>query len=260
MVPFNSAIVGLGGRRVFILAKLDAEDLATLYVVDTQLEAQFPSLVPALPGDLVQLTLGGFTFVAALADNFCIDAIGLDDEVEFELTLEAGCFIRGRGGEGGDGGNGEDGPSDPDDGEPGLIGGTAIRLGCPTNILGIGTIERGYGGGGGGAGNDTGGEGDGGSGGGGGAPLGIGGREGRRDSGTPGDPGETATVLLGGAGGTRHRNGGDGGSEGIPAEAGSGKTSPPPVGGAPGADGDAIDSQGFTVIQGPSIIVEGPII
>ena len=264
-MPFSTAMVGLGKDRVFTLAKLDAEDLATLYVVDTQLATQFPTLAPTRPGDIVQLTLGGFIFVAALADNYCIDAGGLDDQAKFELTLEAGCFVYGRGGTGGKGGDAVFG-SIQDDGLPGFIGGTAIRLGCPTNISGIGTIERGYGGGGGGGGrliqpsNIT----VGGIGGGGGAPLGGGGLGGIGIGGlaqVAGDPGFMATILLGGAAGdgpSISPDGGDGGSSGILAQDGVG--GPNSSGGIGGTDGDSIDSQGFAPTLGSNIIIIGPII
>lgn len=259
-MPFNAAMVGLGGARTFQLAKLDAEDLATLYVVETQIALQFPLLAPSQPGDVIRLTLGGHVFVAALANNYCIDADGLNAGASFVLTLEAGCFIRGRGGIGGEGGFG--GSPGQTDGLDGVIGGTAMRLGCPTEIFGIGTIERGYGGGGGGAGSFNPGPniGTGGSGGGGGAPLGAGGVGGNGDD-EPGFPGSIASILLGGAGGNsliQGTDGGDGGSNGLMAQ--NGENSSGFTGGVGGADGDSIDTQGFDLDFELAIIPIGPII
>lgn len=248
-MPFSSAITIGGDRRNFILAKLDIEDLAMLYDVEAQIALQFPLLAPSHRGDVINLAIGARDFAAALADNYAIDGDGLDSEATLILTCDAGCHIRGRGGDGGLGGFGDFEIDTP--GGPGTSGGVTIRFGCPTEILGIATIEMGYGGGGGGAGAIQ--VNGGGSGGGGGAAFGSGGLGEYQN----GQPGATATLLLGGAGGiSGGGDGGDGGSDGIPAQQGESTTK---AGGAAGANGEAIVTQGFNLTTDPGITIIGDI-
>ena len=263
-MPFNRAVM-FGGARSIILASLTVEDLALAYDVEAQISSQFPGLAPSRAGDKIQLTLAGVDFVAASAAGYAIDADGLHDDALFTLNIDSSTNIYAKGGVGGAGGFGEWDQEESQDlstvGSAGTNGGTAIRFGCETNIVGAGgLITKGYGAGGGG-GADGGPPAGGGGGGGGGAALGPGGTAGGVQP--PGSAGSAGTVATntangtGGAGGNSGGAGGDGGDSGGAAAAG---TNGSKVGGAAGSDGNAIDSQGFTYSIDGAITVTGTII
>ena len=262
-MPFNRALM-FGGPRNIILAALTAEDLALAYDVEAQIASQFPLLAPSIAGDKIHLTLAGVDFVAASAGGYVIDGDGLHDDAFFTLNIDSSTNIYAKGGAGGFGGLGEwDFESSQDLSSVGFAGGnggTAIRFGCETNIIGAGgLITKGYGAGGGGGGNGPPPVG-GGGGGGGGAALGSGGSGGLASPGTPGSAGTVATNTAngtGGAGGASAGAGGDGGDSGGAAAAGSSGSK---TGGAAGSDGNAIDSQGFTYSIDGAITVTGTII
>ena len=263
-MPFNMALAGVGGR-VFILAQLASEDLALAYNVEAQVISQFPTSGGTILGDEIQLTLSGVDFIAATTTGYAIDADGLDDGAIFTINMIAGSVIRGRGGNAGKAGDGIFDPEPPAEdqstvGSAGSSGGTCIRFGCKTRIIGTGTIESGHGGGGGGGGGAPLGIEHGGGGGGGGSPLGTGGLKGLGSSGdgTNGtDATRTSKGIGGAAGGANAGAGGNGGEVGTIAQAG---VSGVKAGGAAGADGNAIDSQGFAHSEGSNITVTGPII
>lgn len=250
-MPFSAAAITSGARNI-TLAKLDSEDLAMLYDVENQILLQFPQLGASRRLDTINLTLGAHNFVAALASNYALDADGLHDEAKLILTFEPGVHIFGRGGSGGRAGWGDF--EIQADGHDGLEGGIAIRLGCPTELLGLGNIRPGYGGGGGGAGAML--VGGGGSGGGGGAPLGGGGLGAYHN----GEPGSAATVDFGGVGGIGVNGGagGIGGNTGSPPEIGEWK--PGALGGEGGAEGSSMDTQAFPYVADPGINFVGDII
>lgn len=251
-MPFSGAMAISGAGRNITLAKLDAEDLAMLYDVEAQVLLQFPALGASRRGDIINLTIGGHIYVAALPSNYAIDADTVHDEARLVLTFELGVHIHGRGGSGGRGGFGDF--EIQQNGSLGGAGGTAIRMGCPTDMLGIGNIQTGYGGGGGGAGAMQ--VAGGGSGGGGGGSLGGGGAGEFQN----GQPGTAATVDFGGIGGigTNGGDGGQGGNNGSPAEFGENIIGA--LGGAPGADGNALDTQGFNLVTDPGINFIGDLI
>ena len=257
-MPFNMAVAGIGGRT-FILAPLTLEDLSLAYNVEAEVLSQFPLQGATRATDQIQLTMSGVDFVAASRTGYAIDADGLHDLAVFSITMLSGCHILGRGGKGGKGGEGFE--FEESNGVAGLSGGLAMRFGCETNIVGTGTIERGYGGGGGGAGNYLNGPqiGDGGGGGGGGVPFGAGGNGGLGND-NDGTSGTAATIVDKGVKGTSAigGDGGDGGENATPAQAG--QNAGGQLGGAAGADADAIDSQEFTHSEGGSITVIGDII
>ena len=253
-MAFNTAMMGIGGR-IIILSALSAEDLAINYNVESQIASQFPNLAPSIAKDIINLTISGDDYIASSRNVYAIDADGLHDEAKFQITLETGCWISGRGGDAGDGGIIPFGTGNP--GSAGQAGGTAIRFGCPTTIEGTGTIEQGYGGGGGGGSNDAGDK-DGGSGGGGGAPLGAAGAGGAGFS-NGGNNGTIATNTakgLGGASVGAGGFGGNGGENGTAAQAGESVSN---SGGSAGSNGAAIASQGFSHSERGGITVVGAI-
>ena len=266
-MPLNRATM-FGGPRNIILATLTTEDLALAYDVEAQISSQFPNLAPSRAGDKIQLTLGGVDFVAASTGGYVIDADGVHDDALFTLNIDSSTNIYARGGAGGAGGLGfwdaELSQDFSGAGSAGANGGTAIRFGCETNIVGAGgLITKGYGAGGGGGGGATNiGTRGGGGGGGGGAALGTGGFGGASEpSGKEGVVGTIATNIANGvggaAGGSAAGAGGNGGDSGGASVAGSAGTR---AGGAAGSDGNAIDSQGFTHTIDGEITVTGTII
>lgn len=263
-MPFNAAMLISSGRH-FILDTITSEDLALNYIVEAQLVSQFPASGGSQAGDVIQLTIEGINLVGSLSTIYTIDGDTIDDDAVFNITLETGAFISGRGGGGGPGGRGEWDSEQSSDfsgvGAVGKAGGTAMRFGCETHIFGTGTIENGYGGGGGGGGGATASFNEhGGGGGGGGAPLGGGGNGGLGDDGN-GSQGGVATLTLdtggGAAGGSSAGAGGRGGDSVLGPASGANGTK---AGGLPGAVGDAIDSQGFTHSEAGGITVTGAII
>lgn len=263
-MPFNMAMAGVGGRA-FVLS-ISAEDLAIAYDIESQIASAYPSAAPTRAGDKIQLNIAAVDLVAASASGYAIDGNGLHNDALLTISLTSGAWISGRGGAGGIGGNGDWDPEPPasDDstvGGNGNAGGTALRLGCETNIIGTGTIIKGFGGGGGGGGGAISlGTRYGGGGGGGGAPLGTGGAGGAGASGA-GVAGGTGTNTAdgggGAAGGAQAGAGGDGGDTVAAAANGSSGTK---AGGAAGSDGAAIDSQAFTHSEAGGITVTGDII
>ena len=255
------AMLGVGGR-IFNLAPLTVEDLALAYDVESQFASQFPSAAPSIANDRINMTLAGVDFVAASRSGYAIDGDALHDEAILTITMQAGSIVFAKGGNGGKGGDGISDPEFPisSAGSVGEDGGTAIRYGCETNIIGTGTITKGYGGGGGGGGFADISNGYGGGGGGGSAALGAGGALGS-GSDTDGVAGSVATTTALGAGGSAGNpsagDGGDGGDSGTAQQAGSAGSK---AGGAAGSDGDAIDSQGFTHSEGGGITITGGII
>lgn len=251
-MPFSAAMTIGGAGRNITLAKLDAEDLAMLYDVEAQIALQFPALGASQAKDIINLTLGGHDYVAAVASSYAIDADGIHNEAKLVLTFELGCHIYGRGGIGGRGGYGDFEISN--DGQDGFNGGTAIRLGCPTDMLGICNVQAGYGGGGGSAGSQA--VNGGGNGGGGGAAFGSGGAGFYQN----GVAGSVATLSLGGDGGSSNNggNGGNGGSESFSAQRGQNMSGS--LGGEAGLNGNAMDAQAFVYNADPGINFIGAVI
>ena len=263
-MPFNRAIAGIGGRS--FIFRIDA-DRTTSFVVEDEVQS-INSGQGTLPGDKVAIILAsGVSLTGSIGIGAAIDGLGMNAQAFLNIVMTS-SFIRGRGGRGGDGGDAGlviGFLTQMEDGAAGSTGRHAIRLGCPTTISGTGDVIRGYGGGGGGGGGaDTNFHVEPGSGGGGGAALGAGGSAGSILFGIPapvlGEDGDDGTLTNGGNGGDTvgPADGGDGGGPGA-AEAG---VSPPESsGGAAGADGDAINTQGgaFTVNVGAGITVTGPI-
>ena len=265
-MPFSMAMVSGGGRFYSLVIPVD--DLAIAFDVEAEVFAAYG--VTTRPFDRIRVTVNASRLVADLSTSLTIDGDGLDDQATLEIALSGG-EIDGRGGDGGNGGAGIYDAEPPGRdlsrvGQPGDAGGTAIRCGCPTTVTGTGTLSKGYGGGGGGGGAATGlSVEEGGGGGGGGAPLGAFGSGGLSGlSGGGSDSGQDGTVAttvlkgLGGAGGgTLAGDGGDGGDSTSVAQAGDAGTK---VGGAAGADGNAVDTQGFAFVVDPGIVVVGAII
>jgi len=267
-MPFNRVMASITGRR-FILAALNSEDLELNYDVESQIASQFPGQTPTRKGDQILLTLGAVDLIAASSLGYAIDADSVHDEAIFTITMTTGGLLAGRGGKGGSGGFADAQINPPIEdlsgpGQPGKVGGTAIRYGCITNVIGTGEIRKGYGGGGGGGGYGQTFPLGGGGGGGGGAALGDGGAGGIAKppfDGVDGNAGTVATVANNGTGGTGGNanagDGGDGGDTGSVSQAG---TAGSKAGGAAGVDGNAIDSQGLTHTEGGGITVTGDII
>lgn len=264
-MPFNMAVAS-GGARFFLLS-IDAEDLAINYNIEAQLISQY-GISGTLAGDRIRLNIAGVKLVALSNGTYAIDGNSLHDSAHLEISLTAGAWISGRGGTGGKGGNanGDIGPPFFDlsqDGNNGTAGGTPIRYGCPTDIIGTGTIERGYGGGGGGAGGASSSTISGaGGGGGGGAPFGGSGGGGsdllNSNDGASGSAAGETTLGAGGAGGSIGGDGGDGAQNGTSAQSGQGSSGQ--VGGSAGADGSAIHKQGFAHSAAGGITLIGPVV
>lgn len=251
------------GTRFFPLT-ITAEDLISTYDVEAEVLAQYG--VNTGVGDTIKLTVSAVDVVAASTGAYAIDADGLNNLAMLEIIFIVGSMVAGRGGSGGAGGLGDWDAEPPATdlslpGSAGAFGGNAIRLGCPTTLSGEGLISAGHGAGGGGGGGSAGfGTRFGGGGGGGGAPLGQGGVGGPGGS-APGIGGTTALVTVKGdgglAGGAQAGDGGDGGdSSPSPAQAGLFGTK---IGGAAGADGIALVTQGFSHVADPGVIIEGSI-
>jgi len=264
-MPFNMAMLGVGGR-IFIL-NISAEDLASNYNIESAILSAY-SISNTLPGDIIQLNIAAVNIVAANTSVYAIDGNDLNSLALLTIALTSGALIAGRGGVGGKGGNTIWDNSLGDlsgSGSPGLDGGTAIRLGCETNIIGTGTITKGFGGGGGGGAGADSGDADGGGGGGGGSALANGGAKGiasgdssSLNEGFAGSAGTVSVLGAGGAaGGPQGGPGGGGGDSGTAQQAGSAGTR---SGGAAGGDGDAMNSQGNTHSEGGGITVVGAII
>lgn len=261
-MPFNMALIS-GGRRVYTVA-IEAEDLSANFNVESEVISAY-GISGTRADDLIILNVAAVNVVAANASVYAIDAHGLHDDAELRIVLTAGALISGRGGKGGNGGlgfwNSELGVDESNPGLVGFDGGTAIRYGCDTNIIGTGTITKGYGGGGGGGGgSSSSSSAHGGGGGGGGVPFGAGGSGGYGLNGS-GSAGSAATVSAlgagGAAGGANAGAGGDGGESGTAQQAGDSGTK---AGGSAGSDGDAIDTQGFTHSAGGSVTITGSVV
>jgi len=281
-VPFNQAVAGVGGG-LFIL-DLTTEDLALNFNVEAEVLSKFG--VSTRAGDRIVINLSAVDFVASESGVYAIDGNGLDDNASLAIKFTAGTWLSGRGANGGKGGDAEfdieESTDISDPGSPGNNGGIAIRLGCDTELLGSGDVERGYGagggggggapssagkdGGGGGGGGDWGPNAGGGGGGGGGAPLGtnrgLGGTGGNASGGTGtvnGSVGSNATETakgIGGAGGNDGGAGGNGAESGTASQAGGSGNA---AGGSAGSDGGAISKQGFDLTVDGGITVVGAV-
>ncbi len=258
-------MAGVGGG-IFIL-NLTTEDLALNYNVEAEVVSQHG--VATRAGDRVILNLSAVDFVASVSTGYAIDGNDLHNSAKLAIVFATGVWVSGRGGIGGAGGDGEWDLEPPGfdisrAGKVGKNGGVAIRLGCDTELLGTGDVERGYGGGGGGTGGATSNsDAHGGGGAGGGAPLGLGGAKGvdvnqGNDDGVAGTAATNTVKGTGGAaGGANAGAGGNGGEQGTAAQnGGAGRV----AGGLAGTDGNAIDKQGFVLTVGAGITVTGPIV
>jgi len=229
VIPFGPAF-GMAGRRFIefnVTANDDTLNVATL--VGTTADAPF-----------ILFNLNGHDILTTNTTQIAINASTVNDFCDLVIDFEGGK-ARARGGDGGDGGWEDADPTQFFPGGPGGAGGTAISLGCNTKAVGPGDVLGGFGGGGGG-GSQVGADG---CGGGGGAPLGLKGVN--RSIGNNPEPadGTDATELANGVGGTANGlnggNGGDGG--GAPQD---GENGVPALGGDAGANGKAVDLNGFT--------------
>jgi hypothetical protein len=259
-MPFNMMLAGVGGRT-FVLEISAGGQFS--YDIESEVISQY-GITGTQAADNVVLNITGTTLIASTSTSLpAIDGTNLDPAVNLTINIGASVVICGKGGTGGVGGTAEYDFENKEglvtNGGPGGNGGVAMKYGCPTTVLGSGTIIKGWGGGGGGAGRLVVNTPYGGCGGGGGAAYGTAGSGGiaTGPASVNGVAGSSGDLYAGGAGGSYLScyAGGDGGGSGGAAQAGSGS-----VGGAAGSDGAAIDSNGQTYTHAGTLTITGTVI
>lgn len=259
--------VAAGGRTFTLTVTADRE---LGMGVEAAVKAQYGISGTIANDRIIIVVEAGVEWTSDTVGQYAIWANNLHDDAHLIIQLDdATSRVGGRGGDGGAGGSVLDvTPIFPPCQALGAGGGEngwpAISLGCNTTVIGLGTIEMGYGGGGGGGANiGTIGVGEGGGGGQHKGAAGVAGtifgsncvEQGAPASGTAGS---YVTHGTGGSGHATNADGGDGGSDGNAPQAGTTPASGG-AGGAAGANANAVVLNGFTWTAEAGVTVTGTV-